>query len=112
MGEFEQLVMLAVLRLRERAYGVEIRRTLQALVDRDVAAGAVYTTLNRLESKGLVTSRLAETAPERSGQRRRYYRVEPAGAVALRRSYQDVRTMARGLLSDLAELADQAGGTE
>ena len=106
MGEFEQLVLLAVLRLRERAYGVEIRRTIMERTGRDVAAGAVYTTLSRLEARGLVTSELGETAPERTGQRRRYYRVEPEGATALQRCYSDVRTMARGLLSELAARAE------
>ena len=108
MGEFEQLIMLAVLRLGERAYGVEIRRALQEVLQRDVAAGAVYTTLGRLEVRGYVSSTLAETAPERSGQRRRYYTLEPAGAAALQRRFADLRKMGRGLQPDLARLAARA----
>lgn len=109
MGEFEQLVLLAVLRLKERAYGVEIRRVLAEHTRRDIAAGAVYTTLRRLEVRGYVSSRVGETAPERTGQRRKYYRVEPEGAAALHRSYTALRSMAAGLVTELATLAAQAG---
>jgi PadR family transcriptional regulator PadR len=105
VGEFEQLVVLAVLRLGRGAYGVEIRRAIAETTGRNVSAGAVYTTLSRLESRGFVASSMGETAPERTGQRRRYYRVLPEGAAALYRSYSDVRRMARGLVDDLAELA-------
>lgn len=108
MGEFEQLVLLATLRLGADAYGVEIRRAIQERTGRDVAAGAVYTTLSRLEARGLVSSRLGDSAPERTGQRRRYYQVEPAGAATLQRTYQDVRSMAHGMLSELSALAAKA----
>lgn len=109
MGEFEQLVLLAVLRLKERAYGVEIRRALAEHTRRDIAAGAVYTTLRRLETRGYVSSRIGETAPERTGQRRKYYTVEPDGAAALHRSYTALRSMAAGVVTELATLAAQAG---
>lgn len=114
LGEFEQLVLLAVLRLKDDAYGVTIRRALAERVGRDVAAGAVYTTLGRLEARGLVSSRLAETTPERTGKRRRYYQVDPAGAQALWKSYSDVQVMLDGLLPDLAELASRSstGGSQ
>jgi PadR family transcriptional regulator len=109
LGEFEQLVLLAVLRLKGDGYGVTIRRALAERVGRDVAAGAVYTTLSRLEARGFVRSRVGETAPERTGKRRRYYEVEPVGAAALRRSYEDVQVMMEGLLPDLTELASRTG---
>lgn len=110
MGEFEQLVMLAILRLKDKAYGVEIRRAVSERTGRDVAAGAVYTTLGRLESRGFVTSRVGETAPARTGQRRKYYRVEPAGAAAVHRSYTAIRDMAFGLVSELEKLAMETEG--
>lgn len=109
MGEFEQLVLLAVLRLKDGAYGVEIRRAVSDRTGRDVAAGAVYTTLGRLEQRGYVRSRIGETAPERTGQRRKYYRVQPEGAAALYRSYTALRAMASGLLGELEALATEAG---
>lgn len=108
MGEFEQLVLLAVLRLRDDAYGVRIRQAVEEGTGRDVSAGAVYTTLGRLERRGYVTSRVGETAPERTGQRRRYYRVEPEGAAALQRAYESLRAMASGLVPELEALAAQA----
>lgn len=110
MGEFEQLVLLAILRLKDRAYGVEIRRALSDRTGRDVAAGAVYTTLGRLESRGYVRSRVGETAPERTGQRRKYYLLEPAGAAALHRSYTALRAMASGVAGELERLALEAEG--
>lgn len=108
LGEFEQLVLIAVLRLREGAYGVTIRRAIAERVGRDVAAGAVYTTLGRLETRGFVSSRLAASAPERSGKRRKYYRVEPEGAAALYESYTALKTMMKGVLPELETLAGRA----
>ena len=108
MGEFEQLVLLAVLRLKDSAYGVEIRRAVAERTGRDVAAGAVYTTLKRLEARRYVSSRIGETAAQRTGQRRKYYRIEPEGAAALYRSYTAIRAMASGLVSELESLALEA----
>ena len=109
LGEFEQLILLGVLRLGEDAYGVAIRRAIEEATGRNIAAGAVYTTLARLENRGFVTSRLGDTAAERSGQRRKYYRVEPEGAVALYRAYAGVQSMADGIVPDLVSLAGQPG---
>lgn len=108
LGEFEQLILLAVLQLGERGYGVEIRRLIERETGRRVSAGAVYTTLSRLEQRGFVRSRVGESTPERSGQRRRYYRVQPAGAAALHRSYSSVARMAQPVLADLERLAGRA----
>ena len=110
LGEFEQIVLLAILRLKDEAYGVEIRRALAERTGRDVAAGAVYTTLGRLESRGFVTSWAGESAPERTGQRRKYYRVEPAGAAALRRAYTAVQRMMSGVTREVERLALEAEG--
>lgn len=104
LGEFEQLVLFALLRLRESAYGVSIRQQIEARTGREVSAGAVYTTLARLEGRGLVASRIAETTPERGGRRRKYYTLTGSGAEALQRSFGDIREMARGLLPRLADI--------
>ena len=108
LGEFEQLVLWSVLRLGELAYGVTIRETIEDRTGRDVSAGAVYTTLARLQKRGLVSSRVGEQAPDRSGMRRRYYAVKPAGASLLLRSYRDIGKMADGFLAPLAGLANAA----
>ncbi|MDX1395776.1 MAG: helix-turn-helix transcriptional regulator [Gemmatimonadota bacterium] len=105
LGEFEQLILFALLRLGDDAYGVPIRQEIQRRTGRDVAQGAVYTALNRLADRGFVRSRLGETTPDRGGRRRKYYELEPAGARALHRSFTQVQEMATGLLPELTELA-------
>jgi len=106
LGEFEQLLLFAVLRLGAKAYGVRMRREIAAQTGKDVSAGAVYTGLDRLQSRGYVSSWEAESAPDRGGRRRKYYRLEPAGARALEASYDNVRSMADGTLSALRALAE------
>lgn len=84
LGIFEQIVLLAVLDLDEGAYGRAVLREVQlASQQRSVSAGAVYATLDRLESKGLLSSRLEEGTPERAGRARRFYRLTADGASAL-----------------------------
>jgi DNA-binding PadR family transcriptional regulator len=83
LGEFEQVVLLAVARLREDGYGVSIRREIERRTGRDVAIGAVYATLSRLEDKELLSSREGEARPRRGGRARRHFRIEPAGVRAL-----------------------------
>ena len=112
LGEFEQLTLLAVLRLGDEAYGVTVRRAIEEGTGRDVSSGAVYTTLARLEKRGLVSSRVGETAPERTGQRRKYYAVKPAGAAMVRDSVNAVSCMIEGLGPQLAGLAQRAGGAD
>ncbi len=112
LGEFEQLVMLAVMRLGATAYGVSIRREIYETTGRNVSAGAVYTTLGRLEKRGLVESRPGETIPERTGKRRKYYRLLPSGASTLHKSYSNVQAMACGIIDDLAHLAGKTVGGE
>lgn len=97
LGEFEQLVMFAVLRLDEDAYGTTIRDELKTRAGRDASPGALFTTLERLESRGLVTSHLGEPAPERGGRRKRFYRLTAEGRRALARALRTVKRMARGL---------------
>jgi len=100
LGEFEQLILLAILRGGDEAYGAAIQRELET-VRRSVNLGAVYTTLIRLEAKGLVSSRMGEPGAERGGRRRRYYRILPVGKRALQRSLDAVRTLTAGLPSPL-----------
>ncbi len=83
LGEFEQVVLLAVARLRGEGYGVSVRREIQRRTGRDVSVGAVYATLARLEDKGLVASREGEPSPRRGGRARRHFRLTTAGARAL-----------------------------
>ncbi|MDX1647655.1 MAG: PadR family transcriptional regulator [Longimicrobiales bacterium] len=97
MGEFEQLVLLAVLRLGEDAYGMAVRRELEEATRREVSYGAVYTTLDRLETKGWVSHRLGEARPERGGRARKYFRVTPAGRATLRESRRVLDIMWTGV---------------
>jgi len=102
LGEFEQLLLLALLGLPpEQAYGVPIRDLIEQRTGRTLSAGAVYTALDRLEEKGLVSSRSSAPAPERGGRRKRLYRLEPGGAEALAKTVQTFRDMSRGLLPRL-----------
>jgi len=97
IGEFEQLLLFALLRLDEPAYGVTIRREIESRTGRKPSPGAVYTALERLERRGLVTSWLGESTPMRGGKRKRYYRLEPAGRESLRRAQEELRRMTEGL---------------
>jgi PadR family transcriptional regulator PadR len=101
LGEFEQLVLLALMRLGADAYGVTMRREVESRTGREVSAGAIYTTLERMEKRGLVTSSLGEPIPGRRGRPRRYYQIESTGAIAVARSYSSVINMAEGLASEL-----------
>jgi len=83
LGEFEQLVLLAIVRLGEGAYGVPIRREIARRTGRQVTVGALYSTLDRLEAKGYVSSWFGDPTAERGGRSRRYFRVEPPGVEAL-----------------------------
>ena len=97
LGEFEQLVILAILRLGENAYGMTVRRDLEQTASRNVTFGTVYGTLERLEAKGFVTSRHADPEPVRGGRSRRFFRVEPAGELALSRAREMMGRMWDGV---------------
>ena len=97
LGTFEQAVLLEVLRLGEEAYGRAILKAVQARLKRDVAPGAVHATLERLEHKRLLSSRLGPGTPVRAGRARRYYRVEPAAMRALDEARRTVQNIWRGL---------------
>ena len=97
LGDFEQLVLLGTLRLADGAYGAAIRQEIHARSGRDVSINAVYTTLDRLETKGLVRSWTGDPTPQRGGRRRRCYALTPAGATALKQAYRAFTAMADGL---------------
>ena len=97
LGEFEQLILLAVLRLRDSVYGVTICAELADRAGRTVAPGALYTALERLETKGLITSRMSDPTPQRGGGAKRYVMVTAAGMEALTRSVQAYERLLDGL---------------
>ena len=97
LGEFEQVVLLAILRLGDSAYAVSIRDEIVLNTGRDVARGSIYITLDRLETKGFLKSRLGDPTPERGGRARRHFRIEAEGRRALRTSQDAIRKMSAGL---------------
>jgi len=97
LGEFEQIVLLAVLRLGTDAYGVPIRREIEKRTSRSLTVGALYRTLDRLESKGYVASWFSDPVPERGGRSKRYFRLEPLGVRALRQTQEELAAMWEGV---------------
>lgn len=96
LGEFEQIVLLAILRLPDNAYGVTIGAEITACTGREPAPGALYTTLDRLEDKGLVTSRLGDPTPQRGGRAKRYFVLNSKGLAAITRAQQSYRRLLEG----------------
>jgi PadR family transcriptional regulator, regulatory protein PadR len=97
LGEFEQIVLLAVLRLDDNAYGVTILNEIAARTGRNPSPGALYTTLHRMESKGLVTSRDGSPTPERGGRAKRFVSVTREGRTALASAQSAYRSLLQGL---------------
>jgi len=104
LGEFELMILLAVIHLREEAYGVPISRELEAHRGRGVSVGSVYAALERLEGKGLVSSSLGDPTPERGGKAKRYFQVTRAG---LRQVHETRRVLSK-LWHALPELKENA----
>ena len=104
IGEFEQLILMALIRLGPGASGVGLRTEIEARTGRGVSAGALYTALNRLETRGFVASRLGEPTPERGGKRKRLYSVLPSGEREMARIYESLRLMASGVATRLRTL--------
>lgn len=100
LGEFEQMVMLALIHLEGGAYGVTIRREIQSRTDRQVAIGAVYATLERLEKKGYATSSISEPEPVPGGRSKKYFALTKSGVSALQHSREMMRRMAEGAAVD------------
>lgn len=103
LGEFEQMVLLAILQQGGNAYGLEVRKELERSAEREVSRGAFYTTLDRLESKRYVSWKTAASAGERGGMPRRVFRVTPAGVRAVRHSHKALMNLWRGLDKVLGE---------
>src|SRR6187401_712877 len=97
LGAFEQAVLLALVQLGDGAYGRAIFKQVQERLQREIAAGAVHATLERLERKGLVLSRLGSGTDIRGGRARRYYRVSAAGIRALNDAREAVESLWRGI---------------
>ena len=97
LGEFEHLIVLALLRLGDEAYGVSVRQEIESRTRREVSIGAVYATLDRLERKGYVKSRRGDPTPERGGRSKRFFRVTAKGIVAVNRTQRALQSMAAGL---------------
>lgn len=97
LGEFEQIVLLAVLRMGDDAYGVPIRAEIERRTGRALTVGALYRTLDRLEHKGYVTSAFSDPRPERGGRSKRYFTISPLGLRSLRASREALAAMWEGL---------------
>jgi PadR family transcriptional regulator, regulatory protein PadR len=97
LGEFEHIVLLALLRLGMDAYGVTVRDEIEKRADREVSVGAVYATLDRLESKGLVASRVGEPTASRGGRAKRHFQITKKGVAAVNRTHEALRNMSHGL---------------
>jgi DNA-binding PadR family transcriptional regulator len=97
LGEFEHIIVLALLRLEDRAYGVTVRQEIEFRTKREVSIGAVYATLDRLEEKGYVKSRLGEPTPERGGRSKRFFQVTGKGVAAVNRTHRALQSMTEGL---------------
>jgi PadR family transcriptional regulator PadR len=96
-GELEQLVLLALLRLGPDAYGATIRREIEARTGRDLATSVVWVTLDRLETRGLVRSRIGDPTPQRGGRRRKHFALLPAGHRAITQACRTFHRMVEGL---------------
>jgi DNA-binding PadR family transcriptional regulator len=101
LGSLEHIVLLALVRLHDNAYGMTVRREIEARTGRDLSIGAIYATLTRLESKGLVASHVGEPTAERGGRAKRMFTLEAKGQEALRSSQEALRKMASGLRARL-----------
>jgi DNA-binding PadR family transcriptional regulator len=97
LGTLEQIVLLAAMRLGDRAYGMTVRDEIKKRTGRAVSFGAVYVTLQRLEDKGLVSSRFGEPTAERGGRAKRFFQVTANGRQAVRRVQDAVASMSKGL---------------
>jgi PadR family transcriptional regulator PadR len=101
LGEFEKLMLLAVMRLGDEAYGAAIIEELQERTGRNVSPGAVYVALRRLEDKGMLTSKVGDPTPARGGRAKRYYGVRRGGIVALKEAREAWEAMLDGLEPEL-----------
>lgn len=106
LGEFEQLALLAVMRLGEDAHGARIQRELEDQAGREASVSAIYITLTRLEEKGLVSSWMGKPTQVRGGKARRFFKVEPEGFSALEVARDRLLAMWEGI----GTMPERAGG--
>jgi len=99
LGEFELLVMAAVMRLGDKAYGTNIRREIEDRTDRSISVGAIYTTLSRMEEKGFVFSTIGEATSRRGGRAKRYFSMTGEGKQAFDASLTSLSNMLEGVIS-------------
>jgi PadR family transcriptional regulator PadR len=97
LGEFEQLLLLALAQLGPDASGLAVRELIELRTSRSISPGAIYTALQRLERRGFVSATLGDPTPQRGGKRRKLYRLRPAGARALEGMQAALARMSRGL---------------
>lgn len=97
LGEFEQMVLLSIVRLGSEAYGLAIRDELEAVAGRSPSSGSLYTTLDRMERKGFITSKAGSTSGSRGGRPRRYVSVTPEGREMLSRSRESLMALWNGI---------------
>jgi DNA-binding PadR family transcriptional regulator len=107
LGSFEQLVLLAILRVGDDAYGVSVQEEIERVTGRETTPGALYRALDRLEERGLIRSGMGRPTEERGGRRRRTLAVTPAGAKELRDALAAVRDLAEGLDTHIRTLAQE-----
>lgn len=93
LGEFEHFVLLSIMQLNDNAYGVTVRRYLKETINRDVSIGALYSTVERLQNKGLITSKKGEAKPERGGKAKRYFSITANGVTTLKETKNRLELM-------------------
>ena len=108
LGELEQLLLLGLLRAGGDASGIDLRNDLELRTGRNVLPGAVYTIMERLRTRGLVSAYTGDATPERGGRRRKHYRLLPAGEAALARAYGQIAAMAEGVEDRLRTLLEES----
>jgi DNA-binding PadR family transcriptional regulator len=109
LGELEQVILLALVRLGGEAHGAGIAAVIEQETGRSVAPGGLYTVLERLQQKGYVEGWIGEGTPERGGRRRKVYRILPEGAEAVRSWYDGIRHLGEGVRARMDALAEGAG---
>lgn len=97
LGEFEHIVLLTLLRLGKDAYGMSVRSSIHESIKRDISIGAIYTTLDRLQDKGYVKSRLGEATSKRGGRAKKYFEVTAQGRRALKEVRENLEVLWQGI---------------
>lgn len=97
LGELEHIVLLTLVRLGDEAYGMLVRSTIHELIGRDISIGAIYTTLERLQDKGYVSSRVGEATAKRGGRAKKYFKVTAKGSKALREVRSNLEVLWQGI---------------